>query len=129
VNGTGTLYYAVTVTEIAGGDTDGTAIKAYVPVDPRLTFTWNPTMTQSGFATVANVDWTYALVGGFHVFTLNNTTGIITAGDSYSLGFEAEYDPQNSSGVFNAAVFLTGGTGGETISNNNGDSANVSFTP
>lgn len=124
LQGISAMNVVVKVTEVAQRDTDGSTITVRVPVDPRLTFTWDPTLTNVGFDQVQNNQWTYTSNVLFHTF---ETTNVIAAGASLSFGYVSSYDPQNTSGQSTITMTVVPGSGGESQFNNNGDSELLTY--
>lgn len=120
ISGVSTVGVVVDVSELNDNPTDGSAVKVRIPIDTRLTFTWDPTLTNVGFNTVQNSQWTYSTINGlFHQFEHN---GVIAGLNKLSLGFNATYDPQGTSGQTTITSTVIPFSGGETNGTNNSDS-------
>lgn len=114
----------VDVTELNGRNTDGSAITVQIPKDARFTFTFDPTLTNVGFSTIDNTNWTYSSSTIFHEFT---TTNVIPGKQSFSFGYIGTYDPQSTSGQTSITASLVSNSGGDTNSSNNSDSEKMAY--
>jgi len=86
---------------------------------------WQPTQTQIGSFVIENPQWTYdGTNSSFHFWTRDIS---IAANGSSTFGFEAVYDPQNSSGIVNYTVTILLGSGGEVNGDNNIDSETILY--
>jgi|GEM_PF-5285359 len=113
------------VSELRNVDTDGSIIRVRIPSDPRLSFTWNPTLTQVGFSQVNNVDWNYLGDNGIvHTFT---TLEVIPGGDNSKFGIQAQYDPQNTQGQTTITATVVPTSGGEGVFTNNQDAEGITY--
>ncbi|MEZ5047450.1 MAG: Ig-like domain-containing protein [Chitinophagaceae bacterium] len=124
LHGTSTFNTTVRVTELNMVNTNGT-ITVRIPKDNRVSFTYNPALTNIGFTTLNNSQWTYD--GSnlfFHVFT---TTATINAGSFSTFGFTATFNPLNSDGKYTMTSTISSGSGSETRTNNNTDSEAADF--
>lgn len=118
--GVSSIGVAVSVVEIGGAETDGSSIKVRLPYDVRLSFTWDPTLTNIAFNSVDNASWNYLGDNGiFHSFEY--TGGTLAAGEVSSFGIVATYDPQNTSGTTTLTTTIVPLSGGEALFTNNTD--------
>ncbi len=124
IAGVSSVGIAVRLTEINQKDTDGTNVKVRIPIDPRLSFTWDPALTFVGFNQVQNNKWTYSSTPLFHEFTFPQMLG---GGLNSSFGLEATYDPQNTNGQTTITATIVPYTGGEDNAANNSDSEVVIY--
>ena len=96
-----------------------------VPVDSRLSFAYNPGLTNIGFLGVDNSKWIYGGNNGvFHLFT---TTEVILANSKSTFGFVAQYDPQNTDGRTTLSTTVVFGSGGDCIFLNNFDDETIVY--
>ncbi len=124
-SGVSNMGIACTVSELRNVDTDGSIIRVRIPSDPRLSFTWNPTLTSIAFNPVNNVDWDYLGDNGVvHTFT---TTEVVDGGDVTAFGLQAIYDPQNTQGQTTVTATVVPTSGGETIFTNNNDAEGITY--
>ena len=118
IQGISDVYIIVDVFELAGVDTDG-PITIRIPSDSRFTFDYDETLSNIGFDSVNNSDWTYQGDNGiFHVFTANTT---ITGNTKSSFGYISSYDPENTEGQTTLSVTVVPGSGNECEFVNNFD--------
>lgn len=125
IQGVGSVDIAVEVFELNNVDTDGTPIIVRIPSDPRLTFTWDPTLTFVAFTTVKNSDWTY--LGDNGIVHNVQYTGVIGGGQLAGFGFEATYDPQNTDGQTTISSSVIPFTGGDCEFLNNVDAERLVY--
>lgn len=118
LQGISTVSIVAKISEVGNRPTDGSLITVRMPVDQRLTFAWDPTLTNVGFDQVQNSQWTYSTNGLSHSFRTNST---ISALSSLSFGYIATYDPQNTAGQSSITVSVVPASGGETNYTNNSD--------
>ncbi|MBL7766375.1 MAG: tandem-95 repeat protein [Chitinophagaceae bacterium] len=124
LHGIQTFNTTITVTELNHVNTDGT-ITVLVPKDSRVTFTYNPSLTNVGFTPVSNSIWSYNGTNAFfHIFT---TTSTLLAGTSSTFGFVATFNPNNSDGKYTMTSNITSGSGGEIRTNNNTDAEALDY--
>ncbi len=120
VTGLSSVGFAVEITELNQFETDGSPINVRIPLDPRLTFTWDSTLTNVAFFNVDNSSWNYTGNNGlFHNFQYN---GLISAGMRSAFGAVSSYDPQGTTGQTTITATVVPGSGGECVFTNNGDS-------
>ena len=118
ISGPTTINVVIDVAELGAVNTSG-LITVRVPVDSRLSFTYEPSLMMLGLFTVENSTWTYQGSNGlFHTFT---TTDVLLAGSTSTFGFAAQYDPQNTDGETTMSATVVFGSGGECIFVNNFD--------
>lgn len=120
ISGLSTVGVVVEVSELNNTPTDGSPVVVRIPMDARLAFTWDPTLTTVGFDLVQNNQWTYTTVNSlFHQFEHN---GVIPASGKLGFGFISTYDPQATSGQTTITSTVLPFSGGETNVTNNSDS-------
>jgi len=126
ISGISTVGVAVEVTELLGNPTDGSSVVVRVPSDPRLTFTWDPTLMNVGFTAVQNSMWSYngVINGLFHEFEHN---GIIPGSSTLAFGFISSYDPQGTDGQTTITTTVFPFSGGESNAGNNSDSERLVY--
>jgi len=126
ISGISTVGVVVEVSELLDNATDGTAIQVRIPADPRLTFTYDPTLTNVGFNAVQNSQWTYnGVVNGlFHEFVHN---GVLPGLSTLAFGFNSTYDPQGTSGQTTITATVFPFSGGELNVSNNSDSEQLVY--
>jgi len=124
LQGVSAMNIVVKVSEVSLRDTDGSTITVRVPIDPRMTFTWDPSLTNVGFDQVQNSQWTYSSNTLFHTFETNN---VIAGGANLSFGYVSTYDPQNTSGQSTITMTIVPTSGGETQYNNNADAELMTY--
>jgi len=113
-----TNYWQIKIQEVAGECSSG-EIMVVMPKDPRLTFTYDPTLTTVAIFSVDNSNWTYDNSNQFfHIWRSNDS---IEASSSSKFGMVAQYDPQATSGSVSYAITIVSGSGGEVNSSNNID--------
>jgi len=124
VNGVTDMFFTIKVQELLFEDTDG-LITLIFPVDSRLTFTYDQSLTNFGPFSLDNPEWTYdGSNPSFHVWTSNT---VIPGGSSSILGFEAVYDPQNTTGEVPFTVTIITGSGSEVNDANNIDAETLDY--
>jgi phosphatidate phosphatase APP1 len=125
VNGTAMMAFEIRIQELLDVDTEG-LITVVLPKDPRLTFTWDPAMTNvGGVYDVDNPSWTYDdTFASFHVWT---TTEVISGGTNLDIGFIAQYDPENSNGEVTYTATIISNSGGENNTLNNIDAETLVY--
>jgi len=120
VTGISSVGCVVSVTALNNFELDSSAITVRIPLDPRLTFTWDSTLTAVSFFTVDNVNWGYTGNNGlFHSFEY---TGTQASGLQTAFGVLASYNPQGTEGQTTITATVVPGSGGECRFTNNGDS-------
>lgn len=123
----GTTLFKVTImiSEMWGNSTNASEILVRVPRDPRISFTFDPTSTQIGFATVNNSIWTYdGSDAFFHIF---RTSSVIAGNSAPVFGYNATFTPGQSSGKYTLTASVNSGSGGETFTQNNNDAETVDY--
>jgi len=124
VNGPTNSFWEIQIHEQTGFDTKGT-ITIILQKDQRLNIDWQASISQIGPFSVDNADWNYDNSHpGFHFWT---TDIVIEGNGSSTIGFEAVYDPENSSGVVNFTTTILLGSGGEDNGLNNIDSETILY--
>jgi len=103
-------------------------IYIFVPrLEPRFTFTYQPTATTMGGVAVANADWQYFTSNpNFYVWKYVGAS-VFPANGSSKLGFIGSYDPNSTDGATTFSVQIFQGSGGETNITNNTDSENLIY--
>jgi len=115
-NGITNMNMIIRVEEVGANATIGDII-VRIPKDPKLTFTFDNTLTMVGFDSVENSLWSYDSSNAFfHVFTTNHILGAL---DQSSFGATVTYDPQNNEGLSSLTAILAPGSGGDTVNTNN----------
>lgn len=128
VNGVSALGIVYEVSELNNAPSDGSGVELRAPIDPRLTFTWDPTLTTVALIPVNNADWLYLGNNGFvHIFKYAGPTGRFPALSKSSIGLQAVYDPQFTSGftTLNGTVYPY--SGGEVNVSNNTSSEDLTY--
>ena len=108
-----------------------TPVYVFVPrLEPRYSFTWNPTATQIGTGAtgaVNNPDWQYFSSNpNFYVWKYIGQSTFPALGSS-KFGYAGVYDPNNTDGVTTFSVQIFQGSGGETNLTNNTDSEELIY--
>ncbi len=119
---TDTMNFNVTVRvqELDNAATNGSEILVRIIRDPRVTFTYNPALTNIGFTAVQNNVWAYDGTDPF--FHLFRTFIVIPANGNSTFGFVATFNPGGKSrGKYTMTASLNSGSGGEIKTNNNQD--------
>ncbi|MBL7771792.1 MAG: hypothetical protein JNM95_02885 [Chitinophagaceae bacterium] len=103
-----------------------TPLYVFVPrLEPRYTFTWNPTATQFGTGaagSVNNADWQYFTSNpNFYIWKYVGAATFPANGQS-KFGYVGTYDPSNTDGETTYSVQIFQGSGGELNLVNNTDS-------
>ncbi|MFT4535267.1 MAG: hypothetical protein ACI9P5_002633, partial [Saprospiraceae bacterium] len=125
VTGTSALGIIAKIEEFGNVDTDGSLITVRIPKDPKITFTWNPTLTSVGPNPVDNTPWTYDSSNFiFHIFT---TTDVILANSSMTFGIIGVFDSQGGTGNVPVTLSIQSGSGGDDSPGNNSDSEQIIF--
>ncbi len=124
LQGVSSVGVALSVTELNNRTTTAPGAVVRIPSDPRLTFTWDPALTQVGFTPVDNSKWTYSQGALFHTFT--HPTSIL-GGDVESFGFLGSYDPQSTAGTTTLTATIVPLSGGECRLTNNADAETIVY--
>jgi len=124
LQGVSSIGVALSVSELNDLNTTAPGAVIRIPLDPRLTFTWDPTLTQVGFTPVNNSEWTYVPSALFHTFT---HPSVIMAGTAKSFGFIGSYDPQSTEGTTTLTATVVPFSGGECRVTNNTDAETVVY--
>jgi len=122
--GVSTIGTVVSVTELNNRATTAPGAIVRIPADPRLTFTWDPTLTQVGFNQVQNADWTYSGTPLFHTFTHPT---MIPGSTAKKFGFIGTYDPQSTDGTTTLTATVVPFSGGECKPTNNADAETIVY--
>jgi hypothetical protein len=125
MHGTTPFKVTIMISEMWGNSTDSSEIMVRVPRDPRISFTFDPTATQIGFATVNNSLWTYD--GSDLFFHIFRTSSIIAGNSAPVFGYNAIFTPGQSSGKYTLTASVHSGSGGETFTQNNNDAETVDY--
>jgi len=124
ITGVSSLVLVIDIVELNGANTVG-PINLIVPKDQKLNLSFNNTLTNLGPFNLDNQDWSYDGTNpGFHIFNLSSS--IVSNGLS-TLGLEAVYDPQSSSGIVSYTFTILTGSGSEANGMNNVDSETLIF--
>jgi len=119
VQGVSNIGIAVKISETDNIDSDGSAVRVNIPSDPRLTFTYDPTLTFVALQQVDNSQWNYlGNTGFFHQFEYS---GILNALSTVSFGINTVYDPQGTDGQTTITATVAPFSGGECLPTNNVD--------
>lgn len=120
ISGVSTINIAMEIFELNGFPSSSIdPIIVRIPSDPRYMFTWDPTLTQVGFVTVDNSEWTYIGNNGFiHEFSCTN---VIPGGGTKTFGVIGLYDPQNTAGGTTITATVVPLSGGDCNATNNTD--------
>lgn len=119
ISGVSNVGVAIRINEVNQINSDGSDIRVRIPIDQRIVFSWDPSLTAVAFNQVENSKWSYAMTPLFHEFTFPFT---LNAGLNSAFGFNAVYDPQNTSGQTTITATVVPLTGGEDNPANNSDS-------
>jgi hypothetical protein len=124
MTGTTQFYLTVKVTELYNVSTSG-LITVFIPRDPRLTFTYNNTLTVLGFTTLNNNVWSYDSSNPiYHIFT---TSSVIAASSTSTFGMLATFTPGNTIGQYTLTSTILSGSGGEVKTTNNNDAESIDY--
>jgi hypothetical protein len=100
------------------GPTTGT-ITVSIPTDAKFTITWDGSESFTHHVgSVANTGWTYAVVGGNHVWT---TSSVINKGHSQYFGFHINVPKDGTTVEMPIQITISDGSGGESNNTNNVD--------
>lgn len=128
IAGVSNVDVAVQISELDSVDTDGSFIIVRIPSDPRLTFTWDPTLTQAALVPILNADWNYLGNNGFvHTWSYNGPGVVIPARGGAAFGFKSVYDPQATDGQTTLTATILPFSGGECNLLNNTDSERMVY--
>lgn len=124
MTGTTQFYLTVKVTELYNVSTSG-LVTVFIPRDPRLTFTYNNTLTSLGFTTLNNNVWSYDSSNPiYHIFTTNS---VVAAGSTSTFGMLATFTPGNTIGQYTLTSTILSGSGGEVKTTNNNDAESIDY--
>lgn len=124
MHGTTSFYLTVDVTELYKVATSGT-ITVFMPRDPRLSFTYDNTMTMAGFTPLNNSVWSYdGSNPAFHIFTTNS---VIAAQGTSTFGMLATFTPGNTVGQYTLTSSILSGSGSEVKTSNNNDAETIDY--
>lgn len=124
ISGVSIVDIAIEVTELNQSNTDSTVV-VRLSSDPRLSFTWDTTLTSIAFITLDNAIWIYNGDNGiYHSFYLND---MLAGGTKTAFGFRAIYDPQSTSGQTTISSSIVPVVGGEYGFTNNTDSETLIY--
>lgn len=127
MTGTTQFYLTVKVTELYNVSTSG-LITVFIPKDPRLTFTYNSTLTSLGFTTLNNSVWSYNGSNAiYHIFTTNAVIGGSPASSTSTFGMLATFTPGNTVGQYTLTSTILSGSGGEVKTTNNNDAESIDY--
>jgi len=123
-NGTSTLSHIIEIQELIGLSTLE-PITVILPKDERMTFIYQNNMSELGPFNLDNNVWDYdGNDPSFHIWTSNSE---IQGSAVSSFGFEAVYDPQETTGQTAYTISIIAGSGGEVYSSNNIDAETLSY--
>ena len=124
VNGPSPMAFQIRVQELLDVPTNG-EITLVFPRDPRLTFAWEPTKSSVGPFALENSKWIYDDTNAtFHIW---RSTEVIPALGSSTFGWEALYNPENSSGEVTYTITIISNSGGENNVLNNIDAETLVY--
>jgi hypothetical protein len=127
MTGTTPFYLTVKVTELYNVATSG-LITVFIAKDPRLTFTYNNSLTALGFTTLNNAVWNYdSSHPVYHIFTTNAVIGGSPANATSTFGMLATFTPGNTTGQYTLTSTITSGSGGEVKTSNNNDAESIDY--
>ncbi len=118
--GISAIGVAVEITELSGNASDPTSpLKVRMPYDPRLNFSWDPTLSNVAFKPVQNGEWSFLGNNGIvYEFQYNLT---IPANGRKAFGFNGIYNPQGTEGLTTITATVFPFSGGECDATNNTD--------
>jgi len=123
-NGITSSVWNVKIQELGNKTTSG-IVTIVIPKDSRLSFTFDSDATMIGQFAVDNSLWDYDESNtSFHIWTSSEP---ISKLGSSGFGFNAEYDPQGTSGIVSYSMTIISGSGGETDATNNIDSETILY--
>lgn len=130
INGIQQVRVIITISELLNQGSC-TPIYVFVPrLEPRYSFTWNPTATQFGSGSsgaVQNAQWQYFTSNpNFYVWKYIGNPTFPASGTS-KFGYVGTYNPNNTDGVTTFSVQIFQGSGGETNLTNNTDSEDLLY--
>jgi|GEM_PF-3409928 len=126
ISGASNINVIAEITELGGVDTDGSTIRVRLPSDPRLAFTYDPTLTNIGFNSVNNADWNYVGNNGVvHEFTY--IPAVLSMNARTAFGYIGTYDPQATDGQTTLTVTIVPFSGGECVFTNNTDAETLIY--
>ncbi len=124
-NGNAQSSIIVNVDEINGYDTT-TPITVTLAKDPKLEFSYDPTLTNIIAIPVNNPQWTYdATNPDYHIWT---HSGIITANSTLNFGIVAQFFPNQQDGTLPLVFNIVGESGGEQNTENNAQTKKINFS-
>ncbi len=120
-NGISNMRVVVKIEELLN-KIDCSPIYVLMPkLEPRFTFTYNPTATSVLGANVSNANWQlFNTNPNFYIWKYIGN-GNFPAGGSSTFGFVGSYDPNNTEGKTNFSVQVYQGSGGESLTTDNAD--------
>jgi len=122
ITGNSQVNIVIRISEVNNVDTDGSIISVIMPSDQRTSFVWDIGLTQVGTIPVNNASWNYLGDNGIlHRWEYNGPGLIINANATSSLGIQAFYDPQGTSGQTSITASVIPLSGGECNLTNNVD--------
>ncbi|MBK8685483.1 MAG: hypothetical protein IPN26_11060 [Bacteroidetes bacterium] len=130
INGAKPVRVIINVSELLNMNSC-TPVYVFVPrLEPRYTFTWNPTATQIGTGptgAVNNAAWQFFNTNpNFYVWKyIGNPT--FPANGSSKFGYAGTYDPNNTDGTTTFSCQIFQGSGGEINLTNNTDSEELIY--
>ncbi|GAB4027755.1 hypothetical protein GCM10028773_59940 [Spirosoma koreense] len=122
IRGTNNVFLVVDVYELNSLPTTA-PITVKVAKDPKVTFSFDNSLTSVGGKTVQNSAWSISgPTGGYYSLTTNQT---IAAGATLSFGLNGVLTPGSTTGVLTASATLLGG--GEVELGNNTDADKIEY--
>jgi len=125
INGPTTIFFTIQISEIENNCALG-EISVIFTKDARLSFTYDQSLINYGPFALDNPKWEYdgTSFPSFHFFKSNVSIG---PGQANKFGFEATYDPQQTSGEVSYTITILSGSGGEINFSNNIDSETLFY--
>ncbi len=117
------ITHIIEIQELIGLNTTE-PISVILPRDPRMIFEYSESLTGIGPFVLNNEMWVYDDSDpSFHIWTSNE----ILAGSISSFGFDASYNPEETTGISPYTISILSGSGGEVFSSNNIDAETLNY--
>ncbi len=124
ISGVTDLVIIADIVESNGGISENT-ITVILPKDNKLNISFDNTLNSIGPFNLNNSDWAYdASNSSFHIFTSEVS---ISANGISTLGLNATYDPESTTGVTPVTITIFGGSGSEINGLNNVDAETLTY--
>lgn len=127
MNGITNFNITIKVAEVGEGTPTSGLITVLVPKDPRISFTYNNTLTTIGSTSVNNANW--SLDNSNQFFYIFTSTTVIPASGFSTIGLAATFNPQNAQGVYVLSSVIKSGSGSEVRTSNNSSSISLTYSP